>query len=78
MKLLKVQRQGESYYIEALKSIKIWKYKLGIKKIRFHCHDDLNGWKYSCKDKKVSLHEERLLRRWIQDHRRFVEEMRPL
>lgn len=73
MRLLRVYTQGDSYVIDALKSIKLWKYRLGSKKVKFQSQGDLNCWKYSDTDKKVSTGEERTLRRWIRDHRRFVK-----
>lgn len=52
MKLLRVHKQGDLYSIEALKSIKIWNYRLGNKKVQFHCRGDVTDWKYSCKIKR--------------------------
>lgn len=73
MKLLRIYKKNNSYTIEALKSIKVWKFKLGRKKISFKHNRTTNSWYYANNQLKVRNNDLKVLQRWIENHHRFLE-----
>lgn len=73
MKLLRIYKKEDSYIVEALHSVRILNLKLKEKEIMFRGDTTGEEWTYVSSKKKASRKQQKILHRWIRDHKRFLE-----